>query len=74
MTVKAKSPLDQSDTLSKRIRAGTPFYVMMAPFFVLFFLFTIVPVLSSIVLSLTDFNMVEMPWNGSGSITISVCS
>jgi multiple sugar transport system permease protein len=33
----------------------------MAPFLVLFFLFMILPVLSSIVLSFTDFNMVQMP-------------
>lgn len=34
---------------------------MMAPYFILFFLFTVLPVLSSIVLSFTDFNMLEMP-------------
>ena len=34
---------------------------MLAPFFILFFLFTIIPVLASIVLSFTYFNMLEMP-------------
>jgi multiple sugar transport system permease protein len=34
---------------------------MMAPYFILFFLFTVLPVLMSIVLSFTDFNMLEMP-------------
>ena len=42
----------------KRNKAG---YLMMAPFFVLFFLFTILPVLASIGLSFTSFNMLEMP-------------
>ena len=42
----------------KRNKAG---YLMMAPFFVLFFLFTILPVLVSIGLSFTSFNMLEMP-------------
>lgn len=37
------------------------YYLMMAPYFILFFLFTVLPVLSSIVLSFTDFNMLEMP-------------
>lgn len=36
-------------------------YAMLAPYFVLFFLFTVLPVLASIVLSFTDFNMLEWP-------------
>lgn len=36
-------------------------YVMIAPFMILFFVFTIFPVLLSIVLSFTDFNLLEMP-------------
>lgn len=36
-------------------------YLMLAPYFILFFLFTVLPVLASIVLSFTDFNMLEMP-------------
>ncbi len=36
-------------------------YVMIAPFFLLFFTFTVVPVLLSVVLSFTTFNMLEFP-------------
>lgn len=36
-------------------------YMMLMPYFVLFFLFTVLPVLTSIVLSFTSFNMLEMP-------------
>lgn len=36
-------------------------YLMLAPYFFLFFLFTVLPVLASIVLSFTDFNMLEWP-------------
>lgn len=36
-------------------------YVMIAPFMILFFIFTVFPVLLSIVLSFTDFNLLEMP-------------
>ncbi len=36
-------------------------YVMMSPFLIAFLTFTILPILASIVLSFTDFNMVQMP-------------
>ncbi len=36
-------------------------YFMLAPFFLLFIIFTILPVVLSMVLSLTDFNMLQMP-------------
>ena len=36
-------------------------YLMIAPFFILFFIFTVVPVLLSIVLSFTTFNLLEWP-------------
>ncbi len=36
-------------------------YAMIAPFFLLFFVFTVVPVLLSVVLSFTTFNMLEFP-------------
>lgn len=36
-------------------------YLMIAPFFILFTLFTIVPVVLSLILSLTNFNLLEWP-------------
>ena len=40
-------------------------YYLIAPYFILFFLFTVLPVLMSIYLSFTYFNMLEMPrWVG----------
>ena len=36
-------------------------YIMIAPFMILFFLFTIIPVVMSLVLSFTSFNMLEWP-------------
>lgn len=36
-------------------------YIMIAPFFILFFLFTVIPVVFSFVLSFTTFNMLEWP-------------
>lgn len=52
-------------TLSYRIRRAKWSYGMMAPYFILFFFFTVLPVVMSIVLSFTYFNMLEMPeWVG----------
>lgn len=40
-------------------------YVLLAPYFVLFFTFTVLPVALSLLLSFTNFNMLEMPkWIG----------
>ena len=36
-------------------------YIMLAPFMILFFLFTVIPVVLSLVLSFTNFNMIEFP-------------
>ena len=48
-------------TLSYQIKKSWISYVMIAPFFILFFVFTIMPVLSSAVLGFTNFNMLETP-------------
>ncbi len=57
----------KNNTLGRSIIRSRASYAMLAPFFILFFLFTIIPVLASIVLSFTYFNMLEMPefigWN-----------
>ncbi len=42
----------------KKNKAG---YFMVAPFFILFFIFTVVPVLLSFVLGFTTFNLLEFP-------------
>jgi len=45
----------------KEMRQNWVAYVMVAPYMILFTLFTIVPVVLSIFISFTDFNMLEMP-------------
>lgn len=37
------------------------YYALLAPFLIMFIIFKLIPVLSSVVLSFTDFNMVQMP-------------
>lgn len=48
-------------SLSNRIKKYKASYVMIAPYFILFSLFTILPVLTSITLSFTSFNVLELP-------------
>lgn len=49
------------DRLSYKLKKNRASYAMMAPYFILFFFFTIVPVVASVILSFTYFNMLEMP-------------
>ncbi len=45
----------------KEIRQNWVAYLMVAPYMILFTLFTVVPVVLSIVMSFTDFNLLEWP-------------
>ena len=49
----------------KEIKNNKVAYLMVAPFFILFVVFTVFPVILSMFLSLTEFNLLEMPkWVG----------
>ncbi len=48
-------------SLGNRIKRSKASYVMLAPYFTLFFLFTVLPVLTSVALSFTSFNVLEPP-------------
>lgn len=54
---------NQSDewSLRNRIKRSKASYIMIAPYFILFFLFTVLPVSISIILGFTDFNVLEPP-------------
>lgn len=43
------------------LRNDLPIYLMFAPYFILFFLFTILPILASVVLSFTSYDMISTP-------------
>ena len=45
----------------KRVWTERSSYGMIAPFMIAFFLFTVIPVVAAIVLSFTDFNMLQTP-------------
>ena len=64
----AKRVKNIREPLWPQIKKSKISYIMLAPYFVLFFLFTILPVLASMGLSLTHFNMLEAPqWVGWGN-------
>lgn len=53
--------VNKQKSLRYRIKQNRSCYIMLAPYFILFFLFTVLPVIISIGLSFTYFNMLEMP-------------
>lgn len=61
---KARKPVDKF-SVWYRMKEKKACYFMMAPFLILFFIFTVLPVAISIGLSFTYFNMLQAPqWNG----------
>ncbi|MBR4017036.1 MAG: sugar ABC transporter permease, partial [Oscillospiraceae bacterium] len=49
----------------KQMRIERTSYLMIAPFLIAFFIFTVLPVVAAIALSFTDFNMLQTPnWVG----------
>ena len=56
-----RSEMSKAAWTWKEIKRNKTAYVMIAPFVILFFIFTILPVGVSIVLSFTDFNMLQTP-------------
>ncbi len=64
--VKNAKPVSRKDmTLAqwtwKEMKRNKVGYLMIAPFFILFFIFTVIPVVLSIILSFTSFNLLEWP-------------
>lgn len=65
-TAKAKKPVGRNEMSKfqwtlREMRVNKAAYVMIAPFFILFFIFTVLPVLLSLFFSFTLFNMLEAP-------------
>jgi multiple sugar transport system permease protein len=53
--------LDRKQQRRRDFQKNKPLYVLMAPYFALFFVFTVLPVVASILLSFSYFNMLELP-------------
>lgn len=58
---KALITAKKQGTLLYQVKKNRESYYMMAPYFILFFFFTILPVGMSVILSFTNFNMLELP-------------
>ena len=65
---------ESEDVMEKKMTCGGVLkkhrnkYLMIAPFFILFFTFVILPIISVVVLSFTSFNMLEFPkWIGASN-------
>ena len=71
----AKRPTQRSEMSKmqwtwKEMKKNKTAYFMVAPFLILFIIFTVLPVFLSMILSLTDFNMLQMPgWKGVTNYT-----
>lgn len=58
--IRTKKPYRLKATL-KNVYKERSCYLMVAPFLTAFFIFTVIPVIAAIVLSFTDFNMLQTP-------------
>lgn len=52
---------DGSMPLWKQVTVNWRMYVLLAPFMIFFFLFTVWPVLASLAVSFTEYNVLEVP-------------
>ncbi len=57
----SRSEMTKAQWTWKEMKRNWVAYVMVAPFMILFTVFTVLPVVLSIVISFTDFNLLEMP-------------
>ena len=61
----SRKDMTRAQWVWKEMKRNKTAYMMVAPFMILFFVFTVFPVILSMFLSLTDFNMMETPnWVG----------
>lgn len=61
----ARKEMTKAQWTWKEMKRNKAAYAMVAPFMILFLIFTVFPVFLSMILSFTDFNLLEMPnWVG----------
>ncbi len=59
--VKTRQEMTKAEWTWFLVKRNKTAYLMIAPFMILFFIFTVIPVVLSLALSFTSFNMLEMP-------------
>ena len=66
----ARTEMTKAQWTWKEMKKNKVAYLMVAPFMILFLVFTVFPVVLSMALSFTDFNMLQMPhWVGGSNGT-----
>ena len=66
----ARKDMTMAQWTWKEMKKNWVAYLMVAPYMLIFCIFTVLPVVLSIILSLTDFNMLQMPsWQGLRNYT-----
>ena len=64
----SRSEMTRAQWTWKEMKRNKTAYLMVAPFMILFIVFTVFPVVLSMALSFTDFNMLQMPhWVGGSN-------
>ncbi|MDU0330316.1 MULTISPECIES: carbohydrate ABC transporter permease [Paenibacillus] len=61
LTPHSKEKKNRWVNLKRELKRSKHYYVLMSPFMIIFFLFTVIPVVASFVLSFFYFNMLEAP-------------
>lgn len=62
---KIQRPVRQRLTFRQGVKTYWPYYVMLAPFLLVFTLFMLIPVIAAVFISFTDYNMLQTPdWVG----------
>ncbi len=56
-----KAPAEAAGLRKRKLKKDIPYYLMLLPFLLVFALFMLIPVLSAVAMSFTDFNMVQLP-------------
>lgn len=65
VAVRVAAPKSHLGTKWKEMKRHRDLYILMAPYFLIFFTFTVLPVVLSLLISFTNFNMLEFPgWVG----------
>ena len=57
----ARKDITMREWIWKEMKRNKAAYVLVAPYMILFTIFTVLPVVLSIVISFTDFNMLQWP-------------
>ncbi|HCA30785.1 MAG TPA: ABC transporter permease, partial [Ruminococcaceae bacterium] len=56
-----KAPAEAAGLRKRKLKKDIPYYLMLLPFLLVFALFMLIPVLSAVAMSFTDFNMIQLP-------------